>query len=94
MIRSANYTIYSASATPIALGDSITADGMNVWLHNHDHQQTHDIYIGDASVSASTGMHIVSSGTIGPVGLAPGEVIYAISSEQNGVPLQVFATRT
>ena len=94
MIQSKAYTIVSASATPLVIGDTVTADGMTLWIHNHDHQASHEIYLGDATVSSSTGFHLDATLTIGPIGLAPGEVIYATSSEQDGVALRILATRT
>lgn len=94
MIQSKAYTIVSASATPLVIGDTVTADGMVVWVHNHDHQASHEIYLGDATVTASTGFGVDAETNVGPIGLAPGEVLYAISEEPTGVDVRVLATRT
>lgn len=93
MIRN---SAFSVATTPVALtiGDSITADGMVLWIHNHDHQNKHEIYLGDANVTASTGFGVGGEETLGPIGLAPGETVYAISEQAGGVPVRVFATRT
>lgn len=93
-VTSQSYTIYSASATPIVIGDSITADGMTVWLHNDDGQQSHKIYVGGSGVTINNGVHLFSETTLGPIGLAPGEVLYAISDQVNGADLRVLAVRT
>jgi hypothetical protein len=86
----------NVTTTPVALtiGDVDINDGMTVWIHNHDHGTGHSLYIGDETVSASTGYHLPSTSSVGPIGLAKGEVVYAVSDQAGGVPLRVFATRT
>jgi len=80
------------SASPIAIPETDITTGHTVWLHNHDHQNSHEIYVGDASVSASTGFHLRDTQTLGPISLAKGEQLYAISNQAGGVLLHVLAT--
>lgn len=93
MIRNSAFSI-GTSPVALSIGDSITADGMTLWIHNHDHQNKHEVYLGDVNVTASTGFGVGGEATVGPIGLIPGEVIYAISEQAGGVPIRVFATRT
>lgn len=81
----------TTSASPIVIPETDITTGHTVWLHNHEHQSKYQIFIGGPSVSASTGMHIAETQTIGPITLSRGEQLYAIGTQASAT-LQVFAT--
>ena len=92
-VRSASYTIYSASATPIVIGDTDINDGITIWLYGEYHGSNKKIAIGGSDVTLTNGIHIYAAEKFGPIGLGKGETLYAISDEATGLDLRVFATR-
>jgi hypothetical protein len=51
-----------------------------VCIHNHEHNQNHEIFIGNADVTLTNGMHAVATAT-GEVQLLPGDDLYAIANQ-------------
>jgi hypothetical protein len=51
-----------------------------VCIHNHEHNQNREIFIGNSGVTLTNGMHAVATAT-GEVQLLPGDDLYAISNE-------------
>jgi hypothetical protein len=51
----------------------------HVCIHNHEHNQNHEIFIGGADVTLTNGMHAVATAT-GTVQLLPMDELYAISN--------------
>jgi hypothetical protein len=51
-----------------------------VRVHNHEHNQNHDIYLGNADVTVSNGMHLVATETT-EMQLLPGDDLYAVASQ-------------
>ena len=50
----------------------------SVWLHNHEHANNHEIYLGGAAVTTSTGIHLQHTETMQMV-IPPGDELYAIA---------------
>jgi hypothetical protein len=51
----------------------------HVCIHNHEHSQNREIFIGGPDVTLTNGMHAVATAT-GTVQLLPMDELYAISS--------------
>lgn len=60
-----------------------------VCIHNHEHALGKEIFIGNASVSVTNGMHAVATQT-SIIRLGPGDDLYAISTENGTVNLRVM----
>jgi hypothetical protein len=63
----------------------------HVCIHNHDHNQNKEIFIGGADVTVTNGMHAVATQT-GTVQLLPGDELYAITA-QTGVNLRILVVK-
>ena len=51
----------------------------HVCIHNHEHNQNHEIFIGGPDVTLTNGMHAVATET-GTVQLLPMDELYAIAN--------------
>jgi hypothetical protein len=51
----------------------------HVCIHNHEHNQNHEIFIGGSDVTLTNGMHAVATQT-GTVQLLPMDELYAIAN--------------
>jgi hypothetical protein len=63
----------------------------HVCIHNHEHSQNKEIFIGNAEVTVNNGLHAVSTQT-GTVQLLPGDELYAITA-QTGVNLRILVVK-
>ena len=52
----------------------------HVCIHNHEHNQNHEIFIGGSDVTLTNGMHAVATAT-GQVQLMPGDELFAIANQ-------------
>jgi len=52
----------------------------HVCIHNHEHNQNHEIFIGGQDVTLTNGMHAVATAT-GTVQLMPMDELYAIANQ-------------
>jgi hypothetical protein len=52
----------------------------HVCIHNHEHNQNREIFIGGPDVTLANGMHAVATAT-GTVQLLPSDELYAIANE-------------
>jgi hypothetical protein len=52
----------------------------HVSIHNHEHNQNHEIFIGGSDVTLTNGMHAVATAT-GQVQLMPGDELFAIANQ-------------
>ena len=68
-----------------------SASVQHVCIHNHDHNQNKEIFIGGADVTVDNGMHAVATAT-GTVQLMPGDELYAITS-QTGLNLRILVVK-
>ena len=62
-----------------------------VCIHNHEHSQNKEIFIGNADVTVDNGIHAVATQT-GTVQLLPGDELYAITA-QTGVNLRILVVK-
>jgi hypothetical protein len=62
----------------LVVGASVSVQ--HVCIHNHEHSQNKEIFIGGADVTVDNGMHAVATAT-GTVQLMPGDELYAITSQ-------------
>jgi hypothetical protein len=53
----------------------------HVCIHNHEHSQNREIFIGGPDVTLANGMHAVSTQT-GQVQLLPGDELFAITNNE------------
>ena len=51
-----------------------------VCIHNHEHNQNHEIFLGNESVTLANGMHAVATQT-SIITLEPGDALYAIANQ-------------
>jgi hypothetical protein len=52
----------------------------HVCIHNHEHNQNHEIFVGGPDVTLTNGMHAVATAT-GTVQLLPMDELYAIANQ-------------
>jgi hypothetical protein len=50
----------------------------HVVLHNHEHSNNHEIYLGPAGVTTATGLHLIHTETM-HLTVAPGDELYAVA---------------
>lgn len=83
---------YLVGTSPTLLGvfDSDVNNGLTLYLHVE--AGGHNVYLGDAQVTASVGYHLENGVLVGPFGLGKGEALYAISDKLAGVDVRVLAT--
>ena len=62
-----------------------------VCIHNHEHSQNKEIFIGNADVTVNNGIHAVATQT-STVQLLPGDELYAITA-QTGVNLRILVVK-
>ena len=73
----------------LVVGASVSVQ--HVCIHNHEHSQNKEIFIGGADVTVDNGMHAVATAT-GTVQLMPGDELYAITS-QTGCNLRILVVK-
>jgi hypothetical protein len=60
----------------------------HVCIHNHEHNQNHEIYVGGPDVTLTNGMHAVATAT-GVIQLLPGDELYAIANQASNLRILV-----
>jgi hypothetical protein len=73
----------------LVVGSSVSVQ--HVCIHNHEHNQNHEIFIGGSDVTVDNGMHAVATQT-GTVQLLPGDELYAVTA-QTGVNLRILVVK-
>ena len=73
----------------LVVGASVSVQ--HVCIHNHEHNQNHEIFVGGPDVTVDNGMHAVATQT-GQVQLLPGDELFAITA-QNNVNLRVLVVK-
>jgi hypothetical protein len=77
-----------ANVRTLVVGASVGVQ--HVCIHNHEHNQNHEIFIGGPNVTLENGMHAVATQT-GTVQLLPGDELYAIAN--TGCNLRVLVVK-
>lgn len=80
-IYQARFTLGTATATQIV---APSTEPQQVWIHEADHSESTALYIGNSSVTASTGLHLHAADTIN-ITVNPNDGVYAISGQ--GAPV-------
>jgi hypothetical protein len=60
----------------------------HICIHNHEHNQNHEIYIGGPDVTLTNGMHAVATET-GTLQLLPMDELYAIANQNSNLRILV-----
>ena len=83
----------TTTAQQIVIPDLITdrQAGCQIWIHNHEHSQNSEIYIGNSGVTTSTGIHAVATQT-SMITIGPGDDLWAVS-DTNAVEIQVLVIK-
>jgi hypothetical protein len=71
----------------------VRPDRMNqhVCIHNHEHSSNSEIYIGNSTVTTTTGIHSVATQT-SLLTIGPGDDLWAVS-DTSGVEIQVLVVK-
>jgi len=80
---------FSLGTAPTLIAHA-TFNPMRVLVHNHEHTNNHDIYLGGSAVTVSTGLHVLETETL-EIFIAAGDLLYACANTSN-VECQVFRT--
>jgi hypothetical protein len=67
------------------------AGNQQVIVHDHDHSGNNDVFIGNSTVTTTTGLHVPKTETI-QLDIPAGDDLWAIASG-NSVALHVIAVR-
>jgi hypothetical protein len=87
-VQTAGFTL-AANVRTLIVGASVGVQ--HVTIHNHEHNQNHDIFVGGPDVTITNGMHAVATET-NTVQLLPSDELYAISAT-NGVNIRVLVVK-
>jgi len=66
-----------------------SVEPQEVCIHNHEHSQNREIFIGDKNVTVANGMHAAATQT-SIITLQPGDDLYAITADSQGCNLRVM----
>lgn len=88
-VRTYRYSV-GTSATLLGVFDDDVNNGLTLWVHAEE--GGHNVWLGDAQVTASTGYNLDKGVAVGPIGLGKGETLYAISDKAAGVDVRIMAT--
>jgi hypothetical protein len=78
-VKTYAYTLASGVRTLVVPASTSV---QHVCIHNHEHNQNKEIFVGGSDVTVANGMHAVATQT-GQVQLLPGDELYAITSESD-----------
>ena len=66
-----------------------SVEPQEVCIHNHEHSQNREIFLGNSTVTAANGMHAVATQT-SIITLPPGDELYAITDNASGCNLRIM----
>jgi hypothetical protein len=78
---------FALNSTPTLIAHA-TFNPMRVLVHNHEHANNRDIYIGGSAVSESNGFHVLETQTV-EIYLAAGDLLWAVGTH-NPTACRVF----
>jgi hypothetical protein len=73
----------------LVVGSSVSVQ--HICVHNHEHNQNHEVFIGGSDVTVANGMHAVATQT-SQIQLMPGDELYAITAQAN-VNLRILVVK-
>ena len=66
-----------------------SVEPQEVCIHNHEHSQNKEIFLGNETVTVANGMHAVATQT-SIITLEPNDSLYAITANSGGANLRVM----
>lgn len=87
-IHTQHFTLSNVTPTKVCSADS---QPQQIWVHNSEHAQSDEVFIGNETVSVATGLHIHSDETL-KLDIDPGTELWAIS-DTNGSLFQVMCIK-
>jgi hypothetical protein len=84
-IKTFSYDLLTGVRT-LVVGASTSVQ--HVCIHNHEHNQNHEIYVGGPDVTLANGMHAVATET-SVLQLLPGDELYAIANQASNLRILV-----
>ena len=66
-----------------------STEPQEVCIHNHEHTQNREIYLGNETVTVGNGMHAVATQT-SIITLPPGDALWAITDNASGCNLRIM----
>jgi hypothetical protein len=87
-ISTAQFTLTANTPRQIVGPDRMS---QHVCIHNHEHNDNKEIYIGNSSVTTTTGIHAVATQT-SMITIGAGDDLWAVSAE-DGVEMQVLVVK-
>ena len=70
----------------LIVGASVSVQ--HICIHNHEHNQNHEIFVGGPDVTLTNGMHAVATQT-GTLQLLPGDELFAIANQASNIRVLV-----
>lgn len=64
----------------------------HVCIHNHEHSQNKEIFIGNSTVTTTTGIHSVATQT-SMITIGPSDDLWAVSGEVGTVTIHVLVVK-
>lgn len=75
-----------ANVRTLVVGASVSVQ--HICIHNHEHNQNHEIFVGGPDVTLTNGMHSVATST-GVLQLLPGDELFAIANQASNIRVLV-----
>lgn len=75
-----------AGVRTLIVGASVSVQ--HICIHNHEHNQNHEIFVGGSDVTLTNGMHSVATQT-GTLQLLPGDELFAIANQASNIRVLV-----
>jgi hypothetical protein len=75
-----------ADVRTLIVGASVSVQ--HICIHNHEHNQNHEIFVGGPDVTLTNGMHAVATQT-GTLQLLPGDELFAIANQASNIRVLV-----
>jgi hypothetical protein len=75
-----------ANVRTLIVGASVGVQ--HICIHNHEHNQNHEIFVGGSDVTLTNGMHAVATQT-GTLQLLPGDELFAIANQASNIRVLV-----
>lgn len=66
-----------------------STEPQEVCIHNHEHATSKEIFLGDANVTVTNGMHAVATQT-SVIMLQPNDALWAITDNASGANLRIM----
>jgi hypothetical protein len=88
-VLTAQFTLATNARQQIVAPDTMS---QHVCIHNHEHNLNKEIFIGNSTVTTTTGIHAVATQT-SLITIGPGDDLWAISGESGTVSIHVLVVK-